>query len=370
MKKLVLILVLLMVFALPVSATEVHFNEQAEKSGATKLDDALPQNVKQLLSDFGIKSGENLSPEVFTPQNIFSHIFTFLKDGAKAPAKTGMMALVLIILFGAFSGFKREGEVYDTAELVLTVAVALGVLTPLFTVIESVSNALKGASVFLFSFIPVFAIIVTASGAVSTGAVASSTLMFAAQCVSAFATFGVIPLSSAYLSNSLCASPSNLNIAGDIGQTVKKAAMWILGLILTIFSGVLALQTTLSGAGDTLAIRTGKFVVGTLVPVVGGALSEALSTLCGSAELLRGSVAVYGIVAICLCLLPVLAELLLYRFWLFVCGFAAGIFSQQKTKAVISAADSVLSILISILLFTTVTFVLCLLIITKAVGSK
>lgn len=370
MKKLILFFILIMVFALPVSASENVIFEQAERSGANSLEEALPEETRELMKEFGAKNSHNLSPELFTPQNIFSHVFSFLKDGAKAPAKTGITALVLIILFGAFTGFKREGEVYDTAELVLTVAVALSVLSPLFSVIQSVSSALKGASVFLFSFIPVFAVIITATGAVTTGTTASATLMFAAQCVSAFATFGVIPLSSSFLSLSLCSSVSTLNVAGDIGQTVKKAAMWALAFVLTIFSGVLALQTTLSGAGDTLAIRTGKFVIGTLVPVVGGALSEAFSTLCGSAELLKGSVAVYGIVAVCLCLLPVIVELLLYRFWLFVCSFAAGVFSQSKTKAVIIAADSVISILVSILLFTTVTFVLCLLIITKAVGAK
>lgn len=370
MKKLVVFFVLMIIFALPVSASEDVLSQQFEKSGANGLQDALPDETRKLMEDFGFDSAESLSPEAFTPQNIFAHIFSFLKDGAKTPAKTGITALLLIILFGAFSGFKREGEVYDTAELVLTASVSLSVLAPLITVIGSVSSALKAASVFLFSFIPVFAVIITATGAVSTGAVASATLMFAAQCVSAFATFGVIPLSSSFLSLSLCSSVSTLNVAGDIGQTVKKAAMWTLALVLTIFSGVLALQTTLSGAGDTLAIRTGKFVIGTLVPVVGGALSEAFSTLCGSAELLKGSVAVYGIAAVCLCLLPVIVELLLYRFWLFVCSFAAGIFSQSKTKTVLSAADSVLSILISVLLFTTVTFVLCLLIITKAVGGK
>ena len=103
---------------------------------------------------------------------------------------------------------------------------------------------------------------------------------------------------------------------------------------------------------------------------MGATLSEAISTFCGSAELLKGSMAVYGIVALCLCLLPVLVELLLYRFWLFVCSFVAGVFSSQRVKAVITAIDGVLSVLISILLFTSVTFVLCLIIITKAVGGR
>ena len=370
MKKIVLFFILMLLFALPVSANEEVYSEQLEKSGAVNLQNALPDETKSLMENFGIYGVEDISQELLTPQNIFKHIFSFLKSGAKAPAKTGITALVLIILFGAFSGFKREGEVFDTVELVLTVAVALSVIVPLFYVIQSVSEALKGASVFLFSFIPVFGVIITATGAVVTGSAAMATLMFAAQCVSAFASFGVVPLSSAYLSLSCCSAVSGLNVAGDIGQTVKKAAMWILSLVLTIFSGVLALQTTLAGTGDTLAIRTGKFVIGTLVPVVGGTLSEALSTLCGSAEVLKGSVAVYGIVALCLAVLPVVVELLLYRFWVFVCSFAAGVFSQQKTKTVLTAVDGVLSILTNILLLTSVTFVICLIIITKAVGGK
>ena len=370
MKKLVVFLILIMIFALPVAANESVYGEQIEASGADELSDALPDETRRLMENFGIGGVEDISEGLFTPQNIFENIFQFLKDGAKAPAKTGITALVLIIIFGAFSGFKREGEVFYTAELVLTVAIALSVIVPLFGVIQTVSEALKGASVFLFSFIPVFAVIITATGAVSTGSVAMATLMFAAQCVSAFASFGVVPLSSAYLSLSCCSAVSGQNVAGEIGQTVKKAAMWILSLMLTIFSGVLALQTTLAGAGDTLAIRTGKFVIGTLVPVVGGALSEALSTLCGSAELLKGSVAVYGIVALCLTALPVVVELILYRFWVFVCSFAAGVFSQQKTRTVLTAIDGVLSILVNILLLTSVTFVICLIIVTKAVGGK
>ena len=370
MKKIIVFILLMLIFALPASANEQLYEEQFRKSGAGQLQESLPDETRRLLEKFGIEGAQDISEEKLTPKNIFSHIFEFLKDGAAVPSKTGISALLIIIIFGAFSGFKREGEVFSTAEQVLTVAVALCVLMPVFGVIKSVSGALKGAGVFLFSFIPVFAAVITVTGAVTTASVSSATLMLAAQCVSAFATFGVVPLSSAYLAVSTCSAVSGLNVAGSLGQTVKKAAMWILALILTIFSGVLALQTTLAGAGDSLAIRTGKFALGTLVPVVGGALSEALSTLCGSAELLKGSLAIYGIVALCLTVFPVIVELLLYRFWIFVCSFAACVFDQPKTKAVLNAADGVLSILVSLLLLVSVTFVICIIIITKAVSGK
>ena len=68
-------------------------------------------------------------------------------------------------------------------------------------------------------------------------------------------------------------------------------------------------------------------------------------------------------------MLPLCIQLLLYRLWLFAAGTAANLFSQARISSVIKAADSVLSVMVSLILFTAALFIICIIIVVKAGGG-
>ena len=369
MKRIILIGILLIIFAVPVYAQENTGTAELVLNNVQELEELLPTEAAELLSELEIDINDPNMSKRLTVKGIFSHILQFLKTGGKAPAKTGICILGIIILTAALSCIRGSGEISEATQLVCTAAVAGAVLVPLYSLIESTASAIKGAGVFMNGFVPVFAGIVTLSGKVTTSTLSSATLLAAAQGLSYFAAFGVVPLMCAYLALSCCCSISPLMAATGISESVKKLAMWILSLILTLFTGVMSLQTMLSGASDSMTMKTGKFLIGSLIPLGGPALSEAASTLVGSADVLKHTAGIYAVIAVCACILPLTIQLLLYRLWLFIADIAAGLFSQERTRSVVKAADSVLSVMISLVLFAAALFIICVLIVVKAGGK-
>lgn len=53
-----------------------------------------------------------------------------------------------------------------------------------------------------------------------------------------------------------------------ISKFFKSGVVWILGVVLTIFVGVLSLEGTLTSSVDGLTVKTTKAVVTTAIPVV------------------------------------------------------------------------------------------------------
>ena len=62
-------------------------------------------------------------------------------------------------------------------------------------------------------------------------------------------------------------------------ELIAKAVKWILGFCMTLFTGLLTVHSLVTASADSAASRAVKFAVSSFVPVVGGALGEALRTV-------------------------------------------------------------------------------------------
>lgn len=92
-----------------------------------------------------------------------------------------------------------------------------------------------------------------------------------------------------------------------LARLLRQASIWLLGLIMTLFIGVLAVQGAMGAVADSVALRAARFATGAFIPIVGGAFAEALDTVLGYGLLLKNSVGFLGLMVIFLfCLFPVL----------------------------------------------------------------
>ena len=110
---------------------------------------------------------------------------------------------------------------------------------------------------------------------------------------------------------------------------IRRAAGWALGLVLILFIGLMTLQTSVSAAADTVTAKSAKYLLGSLIPVVGSSVSDAVMAARGCIDLIRTSVGGFGILVIAaIFLLPMVRVLAWY------CGELLG------AKALRSLMDS------------------------------
>ena len=70
----------------------------------------------------------------------------------------------------------------------------------------------------------------------------------------------------------------------------------LLALSMSLFAGILGISSFAAASFDSLAARGVKFAIGASVPVIGGSIAEAMSSVAGSALLLKNAIGLGGVI--------------------------------------------------------------------------
>ena len=363
----ILILCSLLSLVLPLYAAaeesgspDEFYSEQYKNSGSEEIENNLPEQTREYFKNNGIDPSDYNWVNSISAESVFKHIFTFIASGAKAPLKAGAGILAIILISAALGCVEIKSSAMTAAVYAAAAASAAVIAVPVSSVINASVNALQGTGIFMLSFIPIFAVIVAASGAAVTAASMSALLLAAAETVTYISSFAVLPLMGGYLAVSVSGAVSPAIKKSGIAETVKKLAFWIMAFISAVFIGILGIQTAVNASADTLASKTAKFIIGSSVPVAGGVLSEAINTVTASMGLLKSSVGIYGALACAVTLLPLVIELLIWRAVLLVTSAASELFSLGGIAGLLRAVDSMMSVLIGIILLVGAMFVISL----------
>ncbi len=367
MKKLAVILLFAMLFIFPVSANEDTYQHGIEITEAERINDALPKEVLDWLQENNIDFSDENWVNNFNAGSVFSYIWFFLRSGMKTPLKTGGAIIGVILISTAFPALSNGEKNFDAAKYSCVLATAITVAIPVWKAVSAAVAAIKGCGTFMLSFVPVFAVIVSVSGGVASAVSMSTVLLMVSELLVSICAFSVLPLMGGYLAMSLCSSVSPLVNTAGITEGIKKVGLWIMSLVSTVFLGILSVQTAVNSAADSVALRTTKFIIGTSVPVAGAALSEATAVLSSSLSLLRTSVGIYGVVALCAIILPIVISLMLWRVMLMISTVVSEAFSQPLITKLLKSVDMMLSLLVGVCLLVGAVFIISLSVVVGAV---
>ena len=168
----------------------------------------------------------------------------------------------------------------------------------------------------------------------------------------------------------VCTGVNSLFNFAPVISSVKKFVNVGLGLCGTIFTGILALKDVLAVGIDKVAVKGVKFVIGSAVPVVGSALSEGLSSIVASVSLMRNTYGTIGIIVVIATTLPAVCELILWIISFSVSGYVAQTLGLLNIYSILENIRYVLSILLSILLFTVYILIISSAMIILLGGSR
>ena len=149
----------------------------------------------------------------------------------------------------------------------------------------------------------------------------------------------------------------NLQFGGS-AESIKKACQWILGGLTTIFVGLLTIQGMTGTATDSIITRTAKFAASSFIPIIGGAVSEAYSTVYSSLGVIRTSVGTIGIIAILIMVLQPVITIIATKFVVSLAQIISGLFNQQECCDFFKSTNAVLSIALSVVICFSLIFII------------
>lgn len=153
--------------------------------------------------------------------------------------------------------------------------------------------------------------------------------------------------------------------AEKLVQFMNKMLKWGIGIIMTVFVGVMSLQGIVSGGADGLTLKITKFATSNLIPIVGGSLAETVDTVISCGAVIKNSVGVLGvIIVILMSAVPILkigACLIMFR----LCAAVLQPISDKRiVKCISELADTVAGVM-GLTSAVTVMFIILLTIVIR-----
>lgn len=164
---------------------------------------------------------------------------------------------------------------------------------------------------------PVLLTLMTALGGSAGSALMQPAIVAASGSITGLIHHVTLPLATASaMLTMLCHLGEQVKV-NRLAGLIHQLAAWTLGICFTAFIGVLMTRGMTAAVVDGVTIRTAKYALDSLVPVVGGLFADTVDTLVGSAMLVQSALGVTGLMLlIAYALTPLcqtLVAALLYR---------------------------------------------------------
>lgn len=354
MKRILIFTALFFIFALKAGAASDNF-------GADELINTLPDEVREKLQEHEI-TPDNAGALSLSPFSVIQGLWNVFADEVTRPLKM-LAALTGIVLLCAVAeslgDTKAQGKsVSDTFGIIGVLAGAGMMIAYISECVARALQTLNSGSVFLLTFVPVFAGIMAVCGQLTTASVFSMSLITAGQAFTYISSVFLAPLVSCMLGIGVAGAVNPDLKIERLSDTVKTAVIWVLGLLVTVFTGLLSLQSFVSTSADTVALRAMKFTVSNSVPIVGGAVSDALATVRGSLGLLRSSTGTFGIIAGLMLIVPSLISVFCHKIALQLAASVCEIFGVFRLAALLRCGENVMRIIFAMLFSFTLILII------------
>ncbi len=268
-----------------------------------------PEPVQDFLSQSPFSSDEASS---WSLQGIAGYLWELVRDQFRAPFVL-LAGLILSMGLGALAYTFAPGQGSNTLlETILLLCLFLQGAPPLLELMDKISQRLNLWSDYLASFVPVFSGVMVSCGQTATAAVYSGMFLSVAFFTSQMIVQVGLPLLRSFLALTTASGVCRMGGIGEACQILLKAIKWIIRLSSMLFGAVLGLQTMLTQSADSLAMQTGKFLLGSGIPLVGQTASSALGSVLAGLRVLKSSLGFAAIAFVGVSFLPLLIECLLF----------------------------------------------------------
>ncbi|WP_223066535.1 stage III sporulation protein AE [Paenibacillus caui] len=328
-----LVTLLWLLFLLPAHALASPADEQeGNQSGGQELKTEEIENYwQQLLKEYGGFFPEGSLPafkdmilpggDGFSISAGLTGLFRFMWHEVMYSAKilvTIVVLTVLSMLLETLQSAFEKGNVGKIAYSICHMVMIILAINSFRVAISYATKAITGMIDFMMAMVPLLFALLASMGNVVTVSVTHPLVVFMVHTVGTLVHVVVFPLLFFSAVLHIVSSMSEKYKLTQLADLFRIVAMGLLGVLLTVFLGVISVKGVAASVADGVTIRTAKFLTGSFVPVVGKVFSDATDTVISASLLVKNAVGLVGVVIILfLCAFPaikILTLALIYNF--------------------------------------------------------
>lgn len=283
---------------------------------------------------------------------IYKKILSLLGTEVQTGIKSLVSILVIIIIHSILKSISESLENDNISKLIYYVQY-IAIVTVIMSNFSDIINLVKETTLNLVGFmntlIPILISLMLYTGSIATTSILEPIILFMINFIGNLVQNILIPIILIITSISIISKISDKVQIEKISKFLKSSTTCFLGLILTIFVGVVSLEGTLASSVDGITAKTAKGLVSSAVPVVGKILGDVVDSVLGCGVILKNAVGFLGVIIIVgICILPILKLAVLTFSYKLVASVSEVIADSKIVKLLDEIAD-VFKILLGIL---------------------
>ncbi len=211
----------------------------------------------------------------------------------------GVLVIVVIhsILKNISEGLENKGIAQITYYVQYILIVTL-IMTNFVQIIEIIRESIQNLVNFMNLLVPILITLMITTGSIVSANLIQPILLFIITFIGNLITGIIIPLVLISTSLGIVSKISDKVQIDKLSKFFKSSVVWVLGVVLTIFVGLLSVEGSLSSNVDGITAKTAKAAVSSFIPVVGKILGDAVDTVIGCSSILKNATGIIGIIII------------------------------------------------------------------------
>lgn len=301
-----------LIFASENITVQDTIQEQKEEFG---IQDFINNSKQYTTGEFfeNVDIGEVLNEAIegdIDNNNILKAVLNMFGIEIASSLKAIVSILAIIVIHSLLKSISESLENEGIAKLIYYVQYIL-IITIVMSNFSGIITMVRETTINLVAFmnmlVPLLITLMMYTGSITTSGVIEPIILFMINFIGNIIQNIILPLVLIFTSLVVLSKLTDKIQISKLSKFLKLGIVWFLGIILTIFVGVVSLEGTMSSSVDGVTAKTTKAVISSAVPVVGKILGDAVDTVLGGGIILKNAMGLVGvIIVIGMCIAPIL----------------------------------------------------------------
>ena len=325
--------------------------------GSPLIPDGLTENIsiKDILMN--MLTGK----ELISWDNVFYILKTLvlgeLHDVLAVSAQLIIICIITGLLSAVTSNFGKN-TVSGTAGLISSFMAAGVSLAAFHEIYQMCADAVTTMTALMGASLPLLFALTAASGGAASSTVMNTVITGAVTGFSAVILKVLMPAVFVSCVMMIVNSLGQRSYIKKMSKFLRSFALFGTGFMITVFTGLSAVQGMMTKSADSLLLRTARYSIDNFIPIVGGFTADSLEMLLMCIRSLRGGIGIAGVIILILLLigplLRVLAIVLVFR----LTAIVLEPMGNDRVSDCMSDMGSAVMILGALLLLSTMMFII------------
>lgn len=281
-------------------------NEQLDSMDLSQLEELLDEaptemtiadeiSVNSIIND--LLNGQ----PIFDSENLMDNIKELFFIEVRSSLILGCEILAVCIIIGILNNFSNSfgsKTVSSLGTMICGFVIITLCIGSFYQTYNSCSSTMDVMSTTMTVLLPIMIPLLISMGGISSGSIMDPVILASVTGFNFIMQHIVLPLIFLSAVFILINSITDKDYVKKLALFMRKGALFITGLTITIFSGITAVQGIMTKSADSLLMKTAKFSIDNFVPIIGGFAADSLDMVINCIGVIKSAVGLIGIVII------------------------------------------------------------------------